>query len=69
MAFNLGDKDFQTNTIKTFKELWNDQDFTDVTLVTGDDKLVSAHKIILGSSSVFFKNYLGNIHIIVLSFI
>ena len=56
MSFNLGYKDFQTNIAKTFNELWNDEDFSDVTLVTGDDQHVRAHKIILGSSSAFFKN-------------
>ena len=54
MSFNLGYKDFETNTVKTFKELWYDQDLSDVTLVTLDDKYVRAHKIIIGSISAFF---------------
>ena len=56
MEFNHVLKDFQTNTAKTFKELCNNQDFSDVTLVTEDDELVRAHKVILSSSSTFFKN-------------
>ena len=41
-----------------FKELWNYQDFTDVTLATVDDKQIRAHKVILSSFSPFFKNIL-----------
>ena len=28
--------DFESAAIKTFKDLWRDEDFTDVTLATGD---------------------------------
>ena len=28
--------DFESASIKTFKDLWRDEDFTDVTLATGD---------------------------------
>ena len=41
-----------------FKELWKDQDFTDVTLATADDQQIRAHKVILSSCSPFFKNIL-----------
>ena len=58
MEFILGYEYFQTITAKTFQELLNDQSLSDVTLVTGDDKLITAHKIILSSSSAFFKNIL-----------
>lgn len=55
MTFNVGSKDFQTNTAKTFKELWNDRDCADVILVIGDDKHIKGHKIILSTSSAFSK--------------
>ena len=54
--FYLGYKYFQTNAAKTFQGLWNDQNYSDVTLATGDDKVIRAHKIILSSSSAFFRN-------------
>ena len=56
MEFDLSYKHFQTNAANAFQELWNDQYFSDVTLATGDDKLITAHKMILSSSSTFFKN-------------
>ena len=58
MAFILGYEYFQTNASKSFQELLNDQYLSDVTLVTGDDRLIRAHKIILCSSSAFFRNIL-----------
>ena len=36
--------------------MWQDRYYTDVTLVTMDDKQIKAHKLILSSSSNFFKN-------------
>ena len=41
-----------------FRNMINDEHFTDVTLATGDGKQIKAHKVILGSSSIFFKNIL-----------
>ena len=52
----LGYKHFQKNNSKTFQKLWNDQYYSDVTLVTSDDKHVRAHKIVLSSYSAFFKH-------------
>ena len=48
--------DFETHASNTFNKLWNDQDFTDVTLVTSDHEHVGGHKVILSSSSIFFKD-------------
>ena len=50
--------DFEVHAPNTFRQLWNDQDFTDVTLATVDDKQVKAHKVILSSCSTFFKDIL-----------
>ena len=51
-------KDFTANVPNTFRKLWADQDFTDVTLATEDDHQIKAHKVILSSHSEFFKNLL-----------
>ena len=53
---SLSRKDFETNAPLTFQKLLNNKDLTDVTLVTGDDQQIRAHKIILSSSSPFFRN-------------
>ena len=55
MEFNPANIYFQTTTTKTFEELWKDRGLEDVTLVSMDDKQVTAHKIILSSFSTFFK--------------
>ena len=46
--------DFQENLNSAFKELRNDTELSDVTLVSDDGKHVEAHKVILASSSPFF---------------
>ena len=54
---------FEDNACNTFKSCYADQDFTDVTLATADDKQIKAHKVILGSCSPFFKNiFINNPH-------
>ena len=54
---------FETNAPNTFKKLWNDQDFADVTLATADNQQIRAHKVILSSCSEFFRNiFLNNPH-------
>ena len=54
---------FETNAHNTFRNLWNDQDFADVTLATVDDQQSRAHKVILSSCSQFFRNiFLKNPH-------
>ena len=40
------------------ERMWKDRDFTDVTLVSGDHVKVEAHKVILASSSNFFRDIL-----------
>ena len=49
---------FDTNAPNTFRQLWNDQDFADVTLATVDHQQIKAHKVILSSCSQFFRNIL-----------
>ena len=56
--FCLKWNDFQSNTIKTFSRLRNEEDFFDVTLVSDDQKQMMAHKVVLSSCSEYFKNIL-----------
>ena len=51
----LSSDNFQKNASMSFRELWEDKDIADVTLVTGDDQQIKAHKVILSSCSTFFK--------------
>ena len=54
---------FEINVPNTFRNLWNDKDFADVTLATVDDQHIRAHKVILSSCSQFFRNiFLKNPH-------
>ena len=57
MSMFLKWDDFQSNTITFLKELFEDQDFVNVTLATEDGE-VRAHKAVLSSGSPFFKNIL-----------
>ena len=50
--------DFKENATSSFRELREDKDLTDVTLVCEDGKQVEAHKIILAASSPFFMEIL-----------
>ena len=50
--------DFQENLARSFRVLREDQDFTDVTLVSGDGQQVGAHKVVLMTSSPFFNEVL-----------
>ena len=59
-AFQLAWKEFNSCTSSTFKDLYTDTDFTDVTLATDDDKQIKAHKVILSSCSSFFRRILLN---------
>ena len=52
---NIEWSDFQTNFCSELSNLFKEDDFTDVTLATADDQQLKAHKVILSSSSPFFK--------------
>ena len=47
--------DFQNNMTYRFKQYINQKDFSDITLVTQDNKKFPAHKLILSSGSTFFR--------------
>jgi len=55
--FCLKWNDFETNISSAFRELREDRDFFDVSLVCDEDQ-ISAHKVILGSCSPFFRDVL-----------
>ena len=62
-CFNLSWPDFETCTSSVFKDLLEDELFTDVTLACEDNKQIKAHKVILSSCSSFFKNiFINNSH-------
>ena len=50
--------DFQSNASVAFRKLRGGREFSDVTLVSGDGLQVEAHRVILASSSNFFRNIL-----------
>jgi len=50
--------DFPENAVSAFGTLREDREFADVTLACEDGQQVEAHKVILASSSPFFKNLL-----------
>ena len=56
--FNLKWNDFQSNISKSFGKLKNEQEFFDVTLISEDQKEVSAHKLVLSACSPYFRNIL-----------
>ena len=52
--------DFEANIGRAFRDLKEEKDFSDVTLVCADQQ-VEAHKVILAASSPFFKKVLRKI--------
>ena len=56
--FCLKWNDFQQNIVGNYKDLRNDTDFSDVTLVCEEDQEIEVHKIILSASSPFFRSLL-----------
>ena len=56
--FSLKWNDYLVNVTKKFSSLRNEEEFSDVTLVSSDKRQVSAHKVVLSSSSDYFKTIL-----------
>ena len=50
--------EFEGNSSSTFKDLRNDKDFTDMTLVCDNYQEIEAHRVILSTSSTFFDKLL-----------
>ena len=53
-------QDFETSSSDIIRNLWNDEDFSDVTLATGDGRLFRAHRVILSSSTTRLRSILRN---------
>ena len=51
--------DFKENTTSAFSQLREDGEFADVTLACEDGQQIEAHKVVLISSSPFFRNLLS----------
>ena len=47
--------EFQVEALESQRQMWENREFTDVTLVTADDQQISSHRLILSSHSTFFK--------------
>jgi len=54
-VFTLSSDHFEQKCPETFRRIWEDYEFTDVTLATEDGGQVQAHKVILSSCSSFFR--------------
>jgi len=50
--------DFKNNVTKSYEKLRKEKDFFDVTLVSEDEVLVEAHKLVLSACSPFFRKVL-----------
>ena len=57
-VFNLTWNEFETSASNGYKELFAEKIFSDVTLVSEDEKQVQAHKVILSTCSPVFKQML-----------
>ena len=56
----LSSKFFESIASNTFRQLWDNQDFAEVTLATVNHQHIRAHKVILSSCSSFFRNIFIN---------
>ena len=56
--FSLKWNDFQSNVSRSFSQLRSEEEFFDVSLVSDDQKMMSAHKLVLSASSPYFKHIL-----------
>ena len=59
-TFFVSWKDFEANSPELIRNLWNDEDFSDVTLASGDGKQFRAHRFILSSATTKLKSILRN---------
>ena len=56
--FHLESNDFRNKLNQHLRDLRNDTDFCDITLVSDDNEQIQAHKVILATFSTFFDNIL-----------
>ena len=57
--YNITWNDFTSSVVESFQSFKSEDMFHDVCLLTQDDHIINAHRIILSSGSPFFKNVLG----------
>ena len=53
--FNLKWDECQNNFTTSVKSFWTNENFTDVTLISDDEEMIRAHRLVLSSNSEFFK--------------
>ena len=51
---------YKSDVPNTLKHMWQNQEFSDVTLTTKDNYQIRAHKVVLSASSHIFHNILTN---------
>ena len=56
--FNFSNSEFESDAPVTFRQLWKEKYFTDVTLVSSDEVNTLVHKVILATSSPLLKRTL-----------
>ena len=56
--YELTWKEFDQSASQAFKQQFNNQEFSDVTLACEDDKQIKSHKMILSACSPFFQKIL-----------
>ena len=61
-TFNLSFKDFNENSSNTIKNLFQDELFSDVTLLSEDSGELKLHKVVLASSSKTFSRILSKMN-------
>ena len=50
--------DFKVEAPDSQRRMWEEMEFTDVTLVTADEQQINSHRLILSAHSSFFKRIL-----------
>ena len=58
VRLGLSRGDYNNHPVETFRCLFKDENFTDVTLICRDQRQIKGHKVILSSGSQFFKKIL-----------
>ena len=56
----ISSNDYKTKSIRYLRQLWEDREFTDVTLVTSYNKQIHSHNFVIYQSSKLFQAILEN---------
>ena len=60
-SFNFTFKEFNENSCSTIRNLFEDKQFSDVTILSEEGEEMKLHRVILASASTFFRNILSRI--------